>query len=216
MKTYSDLLNVTKRRFRADIIRAQELDVEIVLLSNIKKDMCYHMNESVRWADSTIFLPERLIKCTLKLLNDYKLHIDVISSLKKCDTLTTVESSLSGKFLEDMIHLNDYIFTTSSTKNLQHDKMYIGFYTLNSIARLLVPHIGKLGYLHFIVYNEHKKTVLAAHCRIACIKTITSEFPDQLREFQHLLEAEDPLVYVYIEDKRDDRTLYSMLRGFLK
>jgi hypothetical protein len=150
----------------------------------------------------------------------------------KYDTDTGIENHLTGKYLDQILQLNDFIYTTASTNypadssfqqvagpnsglqaGLQVQSMFVDFYAPQSLCMTLCTHLHSKRLTYFI-YDEKAEKVVGANREVADTSLLGGEainqFPDNLLPaFGCLFAQDDPLVYMTVEDpKQDCRTLY--------
>ncbi len=144
---------------------------------------------------------------------------------------TGIENSLSGNWLDIMIELNYYIFTTSSTDNPNFQNMFIGGYLLLQDAWLLCQYFytNKKTY-NIVVYDQVQQHVLylfnptgltsVVQDTLRCLYqygTIANDFPYMKEGSNLFLQPGNQLVYIMIEDgDRKNRDLYNVLLEYMK
>lgn len=144
---------------------------------------------------------------------------------------TGIENSLSEKWIDIMIELNYYIFTTSSTDNLKFQNMFIGGYLQLKDAWLLCQYFytNKKTY-NILIYDQVQQHILylfnpsgptsIIQDTLRCLYqygTIDNDFP-YIKEGSNLfLQPGNQLVYIKIEDgDSKNRDLYNVLLEYMK
>jgi len=147
-------------------------------------------------------------------------------SQEEIKSVTGLEESLAGDFLKQMILLNKYMFTNTSTNNPEDatfQEMFVqGNLPLRS-AILIEPALQKLGYNYSIYTIGHPSKVLKKHISKPIEESLV-DYPDVLIPTEiipfvaHLIvRAENPLVEMIIEDPViKNRDLYSKLLVILR
>jgi hypothetical protein len=165
-------------------------------------------------------------------LNDHKTYLNKIENGEDKENYhnqeynkTGIELSLNGRWLDIMIELNYYIFTTSSTYYPNFENMFIGGYLPLPDAWLLCQYFTHKKSYNILLYDQVQQHILYlfnptgpnTHIQhtLRCLYqygTIDDNFP-YLKEATNLfLEPGNHLVYITIEDGNSkNRDLYDIL-----
>jgi hypothetical protein len=179
------------------------------------------------------FLDDNTISTLINQLTEYKQAKDSLEKLREAesDNVTGVETSLTGEFYEQILELNKYVYTTSSTnrpKDPTFQEMFVGFYVQRSVALKLAEFLDTKGKFNYyscyenndnkIIIENKKNTKSFTDIMMHCEGTIYTEFPKALEDigmFTHLFSDADPVVYMNIEDPViEHRDLYRVLLDF--
>jgi len=142
--------------------------------------------------------------------------------------ITGVETSLKGKYFVQMLKLNKYVYTTSSTNypcDVDFQAMFLGFYTKQSTALKLLEQLASKKY-NYCVINECSRDIIKMNVvddskNLVVPEIIDgkyTEFPMAITEkYKHLFAENDPVVYVLIEDPiKEHRDLYEVILSFFQ
>jgi hypothetical protein len=241
--TFQDLLTFGYSNLSKSFSEAKKWDEQCSQI-HVKK---MNLLRSFGTAETTLlgdryFLEDNAISVLINQLTEYKQAKDGLEKLRKdgsdynLTNITGVERSLTGEFYEQILELNKYVYTTSSTNNPEDpsfQEMFVGFYVPKSVALKLAKFLDAKGEFNYyscyenndnkIIVENKKNTkdftdnMMHSRKRDGTI-AINTEFPQVLEDmgmFNHLFSTEDPLVYMNIEDQViDHRDLYSVLLDF--
>ena len=141
-----------------------------------------------------------------------------------------IEDSLTGKYFDQILELNNYIYTTASTNYPYDDTfqpMFLEFYIMRSNALKLINQIRGNKQYNFIMCdyskNEYEYQFMPSceDCLITedMIKSLAhSDLSDNIfpRVYSLLRDEHNPIVQMTIEDiNMKDRTLYDKILKFL-
>ena len=121
--------------------------------------------------------------------------------LKNC---TGIEPNLIGEHFNQILEMNNYVYTTASTNYpdvpyFGKNKMFLFFYAPKSLCQKITAHFGE-GYQ--VVEETSGQNY------------IPNELVEQTK---HLFEGDDPLIHLVLQDEiYERRTLYIVFNEFLK
>ena len=241
--SFQDLLTFGYSNLSKSLSEALKWDDQCARI-NAKKNELLHSFGTARTTllGDRNFLEDTAISVLINQLTEYKQAKDDLEKLRKDESdynltnITGVERSLTGEFYEQILELNKYVYTTSSTNNPEDpsfQEMFVGFYVPKSVALKLAKFLDAKGDLNYyscyenndnkIIVENKKNTkdftdnMIHYDKRDGTIATYT-EFPQVLEDmgiFNHLFSTEDPVVYMNIEDQViEHRNLYRVLLDF--
>jgi hypothetical protein len=139
---------------------------------------------------------------------------------------TNYEPHLYGKYLDQMIELNGYVITTSSTNEPHDDKfqnMFIEIYCEESMIEKIIKFCKDEGYYYTCIYNKKMGDFNIDSKRKDFITTEIAESKELLYDFPGTYGKVDDnyfidkLAFITIEDGNiENRDLYAKLNNMFK
>jgi hypothetical protein len=238
---YEDLLEFAKENFPKAMKMARMLDVYYVKIHRRKKKLLTTLSNFLNEVKESDVVSDQILNGIISKSQKYQKAINDMQEFRKEGNefrrvnTTGLESHLKGKYYEQIVELNNYIYTTASTINPGDEKvenMYLNFYLKRSDALKLADYLQQIEtkpvpqeneclcnyYDHgFWIYDEVDHETIGQFGCIEGAKKFYERHGRQfdivvLKNFLPLFQTKDPLVYMEVHDNRQEkRDLYEII-----
>lgn len=162
LSTYEDLLNFGRNNFRKAWETSRVYDGYLNRIYKEEQNYETHAKKIHDILSNDEFIGDKQIDKMIGVLQRYKTAMNNFRKFNESTpniNITGIEAHLTGVYYAQVLQLNNYIFTTSSTNypnDVKFQPMFLGFYTKKSIAEKIFKHLINNKY-NYYVYDECNK-----------------------------------------------------------